>query len=97
MESNPKPIVSLVLFQVPGGQTESKKKRNTHATKPRFYPKHCNIALLVGGCTMFFLGGNCQVFINAKDLEAQCNQNSRLSVEELDDGPVLRFFFARTL
>ena len=61
MESNPKPYVSLVLFQIPGGQTESKKKRNKAAERmlpsPVFTPNiatlHC--WLVVAPC--FFWGG----------------------------------------
>ena len=81
MESNPKAIVSLVLFQIPGAQTESKKKRNKAAERmlpsPAFTPSiatlHC--WLVVAPC--FFFGGELSSLPNAKDLEAQCNQNSR--------------------
>lgn len=78
MESNSKPIVSLVLFQRPGGQTESKKKRNKAAERmlpsPAFTPNiatlHC--WLVVAPC--FFFGGELSSLPNAKDLEAQYKQ-----------------------
>ena len=62
IEPNPKPIVSLVLFQIPGGQTESDKAAERMLPSPAFTPNiatlHC--WLVVAPC--FFWGGNCQVF-----------------------------------